>query len=113
MADNTMNQGGRQGGSDQGRSGKTGQEGRQESQRSNMGQGSQEGQRSNMGNQEQSGQQGQRGQEKGVLLSRENPIRDVRRKGRMCLASRIWSLILKKKEEGKADLISLHLTGRE
>ena len=32
MADNTMNQGGRQGGSDQGRSGKTGQEGRQESQ---------------------------------------------------------------------------------
>ena len=51
--------------------------------------------------------------EKGVLLSRENPIRDVRRKGRMYLASRIWSLILKKKEEGKADLISLHLTGRE
>ena len=48
---------------------------------------------------------------KGVLLNREGPIRDVRRKGRMYLVSRIWSRIWTKKEDRR--LTGLHPTDPE
>jgi hypothetical protein len=81
MADNTMNQGGRQSESDQNRSGNQGQSGSQESQRSNTGQsGSRESERSNMGNQGQSGQQsGQSGQKQNISRDQDIDVEEGER----------------------------------